>query len=78
MEIAVNQGSRIVEIWLTNAERVNEEFLKTLKPLYWEFHNQKYMVHVFVSGGGDLFGGTRDLLIHNRAVFAKKAKECSR
>ena len=78
LEINVNEQKRIVEIWLTKAEKVDEVIRESLKPLYKKYHEQKYTVAVFLSGDGDLFEGTRDLLIHNKKVLAKKMPDYSR
>jgi len=72
LEINVNNESKIVEIWLTNAEKVDAALRERLKPLYREYRAKKYLVAVFESGEGDLFEGTRDLLLHNREALTKR------
>ena len=66
LEIQVNDSSKIVEIWLSNAEKDNTAVQDSLKPIYAVYKAKKYKVAVFQSGGGDLLGNTRDLLLHNR------------
>ncbi len=78
MEINVNMEKKIVELWLTKTEKADEKFRESLKPLYKKYHDQKYTVAVFLSGKGDLFEGTRDLLIHNKRVLAKETSDYSR
>ena len=34
MQVTVNEKSKIVEMWLTKAERDNAQFRENLKPLY--------------------------------------------
>ncbi|MDR0861383.1 MAG: hypothetical protein LBN30_01190 [Oscillospiraceae bacterium] len=62
----MHDSERIVEIWLTNGEKSDLPLRETLKPVYSEYKARKYTVAVFESGGGALFDGTRDLLLHNR------------
>ena len=78
MEICVKDDKRIVEIWLTNAEKENIQLRDLLKPLCKKYHDRKYSVAVFISGKGDLFEGTLDLLVHNKQVLAKKMPNLER
>ena len=66
MEIRVNNTRKIVEIWLTNAEKNAETLKEQLKPIYEEYHAKKYLVAVFQSGCQDLYQATSDLLCYNR------------
>lgn len=66
MEIHVDDKKRLVEIWLTKAERSDIAVLNSLKPVYQKFNAQKYKVGVFLSGDGDLFENTKNLLMINR------------
>ena len=66
LEIQVNDSSKIVEIWLSNAEKCSTAAQDSLKPIYAAYKSKKYKVAVFQSGSGDLLGNTRDLLLHNR------------
>ena len=66
MKIEVNDARKIVEIWLTNAEKNDETLKEQLKPLYEEYHAKKYLVAVFQSGSQDLYQATNDLLCYNR------------
>ena len=50
MEINVRDDSKLVEIWLTNAEKRNAELRENLKPLYQEYKAKNYLVAVFESG----------------------------
>ena len=65
MEISVRDAQKIVEVWLTNAEKNDPAVAARLRPLYRAYQKQKYTVAVFQSGG-DLLGCTRDLLRYNR------------
>ena len=72
MRMTVNENSKIVGIWLTNAEK-NDAVLRTsLQPLYKQYHEQKYLVAVYMSGEQDLYENTRDLLLYNRRRSAEK------
>ena len=73
MQVTVNEKSKIVEMWLTKAERDNAQFRETLKPLYAALKQKGYRVAVFLSGDGDLYEGTRDLLLYNRRSLAAQA-----
>ena len=68
MEIQVNDSDKIVEIWLSNAEKEDVALRDSLKPIYSAYKIKKYKVAVFESGEADLFDGTRDLLLHNRMM----------
>ena len=71
MEINVRDKSKIVEIWLTNAEKRNTELREKLKPLYKEYQAKKYLVAVFESGERDLGDAASDLLCYNRKRIAQ-------
>lgn len=75
MKICMNEDKKIVEIWLTNAEREDAQLRDSLNPLFKEYKIRKYTVAVFLSGKGDLFEGMRDLIIHNRKVLARKISD---
>ena len=71
MEISIRAAQKIVEIWLTNAEKNDPAVAARLRPLYRAYQKQKYTVAVFQSGGADLLGCTRDLLRYNRKRIAE-------
>ena len=73
MQVTVNEKSKIVEMWLTNAERDDVQFRETLKPMYATLKQKGYLVAVFLSGDGDLYEATRDLLLYNRRSLAAQA-----
>ena len=73
MEMNVRDDKKIVEIWLTNAEKIDPILREGLKELYAEYKAKKYLVAVFESGGGDLYENTRDLLLYNRRRSAERA-----
>ena len=54
MEIHVRDGSKLVEVWLTNSEKRDAELRERLKPLYREYKEKDYLVAVFESGTQDL------------------------
>lgn len=75
MNINVSEKDRIVEIWLTNAQKQDKIFRESLKPLFAQYKAKKYTVAVFCSGDADLTEKTADLLIHNKAIISQKDAE---
>lgn len=75
MEINVREGSRIVEIWLTKAEKQDAAIQEKLKPMYRAYKDKNYLVAVFQSGGRDLADAASDLLCYNRKRIAQLAVE---
>ena len=72
MRMDICDESKIVELWLTRKERDDPAFRESLKPIYQEYKEQKYLVAVFLSGEEDLYQQTRDLLLYNRRRQAEK------
>ena len=68
----IREQSKIVELWLTRKERDDPAFRESLKPIYQQYKDQKYLVAVFLSGEEDLYQQTRDLLLYNRRRLAEK------
>lgn len=66
MEIHVRDGSKLVEVWLTNSEKRDAELRERLKPLYREYKKKDYLVAVFESGEQDLTELTSGLLCGHR------------
>ena len=66
MEIHVKDSLKIVEIWLTNAEKDDKLVNESIKPIFEEYKKKKYKVAVFKSGNSDLVDNTAGLLLHNR------------
>ena len=66
MELEVRDKEKRVNIWLTHAESQDAEFMESLKSIYREYKDKKYLVGVFASGTEDLKGLTCDLLRYNR------------
>lgn len=73
MELNVHDNTRIVEIWMTNAEKNDLAVQEKLKELYAKYKEKKYTVAVFYSGSGDLYQSTRDLLMYNKKKCAERA-----
>jgi len=67
IELQVRDSEKIVEIWLTSAEKKDKQVQQLLQPVYTNYKAQKYRVAVFCSGQRDLFDSTAGLLLHNRA-----------
>ena len=73
MEMNVRDQQKFVEIWLTNAEKIDPVLREGLKEIYARYQTKKYMVAVFESGKGNLYENMRDLLLCNRRRSAEKA-----
>lgn len=71
MEINVHDDSKLVDIWLTRAERNDEQFQERMKPLYQDFAEKHYTVAVFLSGDLNLEEETGELLCYNRKRLAE-------
>ena len=52
MEMNVRDDQKLVEIWLTNAEKIDPVLREGLKEIYAKYKTKKYMVAVFESGKG--------------------------
>lgn len=72
MQIIVRDERKLVEVWLTNAEKDDPRVDATLKPLYAEYKQKKYLVAVFQSGQRDLYERTRDSLLYNKMRSVKR------
>ena len=68
----IRDESKIVELWLTREEKDDLAFWESLKPIYQEYKEQKYLVAVFLSGEEELYQQTRDLLLYNQRRQAEK------
>ena len=66
MMIKLYEDKKLVDIWLTRAERDDQELRERLKPLYAKYHAMKYQVTVFESGDGDLRESVLGLIEFNR------------
>jgi len=66
IELQVRDSEKIVEIWLTSAEKKDNQVQEMLRPVYTNYKAQKYKVAVFCSGQRDLLDCTAGLLLHNR------------
>lgn len=72
MEIRFFDDKKIVEIWLTGAEKADGSVQARLKPMYAEFKNKGYLTAAFLSGDQDLYRQTADLLKFNRKRTAQR------
>ena len=78
MRMEIRDESKIVELWLTREEKDDLAFWESLKPIYQEYKEQKYLVAVFLSGEEDLYQQTRDLLLYNRRRQAEKGVQAEK
>lgn len=72
MHTLIHKERKIVELWLTKAEKNDAAFRESLKPLYRQYKAQNYLVAVFFSGEADLYQQTRALLYYNRRRLAEQ------
>lgn len=75
MELKVHDNTKIVEVWMTNAEKNDPTVQARLKELYAKYKEKKYTVAVFQSGSGDLYQSTRDLLVCNKRKCVELAAQ---
>ena len=68
----VREQDKIVELWLTRAEKDNPAFRDSLKPLCQQYKEQNYLVSMYLSGEAELYLQTRDLLLYNRRRLAEQ------
>lgn len=47
MRMEVREQSKIVELWLTKEEKNDPVLRESLKPIYQQYKDQKYLVAVF-------------------------------
>lgn len=73
MKINVRDDAKMVEVWLSRAEKNDLQTQLKLKKLYATYKQQKYMVVVFESGERNLYQSTRDLLAINKQRSAELA-----
>ncbi len=73
MELNVHDNTRIVEVWLTNAEKNDPAVQARLNDLCAKYMEKKFTVAVFHSGGGDLYQNTRELLAYNKRRCAQRS-----
>ena len=75
MELKVHDNTKIVEVWMTNAEKNDPAVQARMKELYAKYKEKKYTVAVFQSGGGDLYQSIHDLLAYNKKKCAEIAMQ---
>lgn len=71
MEMNVIDDKKLLEIWLTNAEKKDLALRESLKSVYAKYKKKNYLVAVFESGEKDLYQGTLDLLAYNKRRCAE-------
>lgn len=73
MKIVANEKAGIVEIWLSNAEKNDDNVREKLKQLYTDYKAKGLLPVLYLSGSDDLYTNTRDLLLINRNCMAQRA-----
>ena len=71
LEMNIRDDKKLVEIWLTNAEKKDLALRESLKSVYAKYKKKNYLVAVFESGEKDLYQGTLDLLAYNKRRCAE-------
>ncbi len=71
MELYVKDDRKLVEIWLTNAEKKDLGLRESLKGIFDKYKRKKYLVAVFESGGKELYQETLELLSYNKRRCAE-------
>lgn len=75
MEIYVKDDEKLVDVWLTNAEKNDPVIRERLNDIYRTYKEKKYLVVVFESGGRDLYKSTLNLLAYNKHRCAEMEVE---
>ena len=70
MELSIHRDKQIVAVWLTQADRKDDQVQERLKQLYDAYRESGFQVAVFQSGEQDLTELTSALLCKNRRDFA--------
>jgi len=65
LKICKNEKDKMVEIWLTNAEKNDSAIEKELNRICLQAAIEKYKVIVFKSGTGNLYENTKELIFNN-------------
>lgn len=78
MEISINEKSKTISIWLTNADQHDEACAAQVKALIKEWHGKGWLPVIFRSGGEDLYEDTIALLKHNRDLTARREVEAEK
>lgn len=71
LDVNIRHDQKLVEIWLTNAEKQDTLLQEMLKPLYGKWKQKGYLVAVYLSGAQDLCEVSSQLLCHNRKRLAE-------
>lgn len=72
MEIKVHDDRKMVEVWLTTAEKADPAIQAKLKQLYQTFKAKNFMVAVFQSGTRSLYDDLRYLAQSHRKRMAER------
>jgi len=73
MVTMVQETERLVEIYLTHADRENPLVQAELKQVYQKYRASRYLVAVFHSGDQELYRNTAALLAYNRKQAAEQS-----
>lgn len=71
MRVQVDDGKKLVAVWMTHADQADEKQQEELHSLFREYKAKNYTVAVFQSGQENLAALTGHLLCHNRLCAAK-------
>ena len=69
----VRSDRKLVDIWLTNAEKNDPKIRSGLQDIYSKYKKENYLVVVFTSGNQDLYSVTKELLLNNKYDGAERS-----
>lgn len=78
MDIYKNETSKILEIWMTNADQKDEACAAKVKQLIKKWHDKGFLPVVYKSGSEGLTENTSALLVTNRNRAARREVERER
>ena len=78
MKVIINERDKLVEYWLTNAEKRDLALRNSLKSEFKRWKAKKYLPVVYESGAGDLRDGVQGLLQKRIRDQAKREVEAEK
>ncbi len=73
MYVKVTENPKLVEVWLTRAERRDPALRSQLQEQCRPFAEENYTVVYFSSGAADLYDQTLELLRYNKVRSAQRS-----
>ena len=75
MERFVYEDEKIIEFWLTKAEKDDADLQQHIHDETQKWKKKKYRIAVFYSGEADLLAVTKPLISYNLKLMQDKEKE---